>query len=201
MIYLQTTIAPRNADEYISLSKQPRKCKGASTLSKNRYRHHKRFHGYTPKSAQSAHRKGYKLLWTISPWVLSLAAAFGIYHYLTRAKAPGNEITTKSGLKYIDEVVGKGQSPSFGKTVVVHYTGTLQDGTKFDSSRDRGTPFEFPIGIGKVIKGWDEGVMTMKVGGKRKLIVPPELGYGSQPAGQIPPNSTLIFDVELLGVK
>jgi hypothetical protein len=197
MIYLQTTIAPRNADEYISLSKQPRECKGASTLSKNRHRHHKRFHGYTPKSAQSAHRKGYKLLWTLAPWALSLAAAFGIYHYLTRAKAPG----TESGLKYTDEVVGTGASPSPGKTVVVHYTGRLPDGTKFDSSVDRGTPFEFKIGVGQVIQGWDEGVMTMKVGGKRKLIVPPELGYGSKPAGQIPPNSTLIFDVELLGVK
>jgi peptidylprolyl isomerase len=170
-------------------------------LSKSRHRQHKKFHGYTPKSTQGAHRKGYKLLWTIAPWALSLAAAFGIYHYLTRAKAPGNEIATGSGLKYIDEVVGTGQSPSPGKMVVVHYTGTLQNGTKFDSSRDRGTPFEFPIGIGKVIKGWDEGVMTMKVGGKRKLIVPPELGYGSEPAGEIPPNSTLIFDVELLGVK
>jgi FKBP-type peptidyl-prolyl cis-trans isomerase len=166
-------------------------------LSKSRHRHHKRFHGYTPKSAQSAHRKGYQLLSIIAPWVLSLAAAFGIYHYLTRAKAPG----TESGLKYTDEVVGTGASPSPGKTVAVHYTGTLQDGTKFDSSRDRGTPFEFKIGMGEVIKGWDEGVMTMKVGGKRKLIVPPELGYGAKPNGPIPANSTLIFDVELLEVK
>jgi peptidylprolyl isomerase len=200
MIHLQTTIAWRNPGEYISSSK-PRECKGASTLSKNRHRHQKRFRGYTPKSAQSQQRKGYKLLVTIAPWVLSLAAAFGIYHYLTRAKAPGKEIPTGSGLKYIDEVVGTGVSPSFGKTVVVHYTGRLQDGTKFDSSVDRGTPFEFPIGMGKVIKGWDEGVMTMKVGGKRQLIIPPALGYGSQPAGKIPPNSTLIFDVELLAVK
>jgi FKBP-type peptidyl-prolyl cis-trans isomerase len=200
MIYLQTTIAWWNSDEYISSSK-PRECKGASTLSKSRHRHHKRFRGYTPKSAQGQQRKGYKLLWTIAPWVLSLAAAFGLYHYFTRANAPGKEITTASGLKYIDEVVGTGESPSPGKTVVVHYTGTLQNGTKFDSSRDRETPFEFLIGTGKVIKGWDEGVMTMKVGGKRKLIVPPELGYGPQGSGPIPPNSTLIFDVELLGVK
>jgi len=104
-------------------------------------------------------------------------------------------------LKYVDEVVGTGESPSPGKTVTVHYTGRLENGTKFDSSVDRGQPFEFIIGVGQVIKGWDEGVMTMKVGGKRKLIVPPDLGYGARRAGPIPPNSTLIFDVELLGVR
>jgi len=109
---------------------------------------------------------------------------------------------TGSGLKYVDEVVGTGESPSPGKFVRVHYTGRLENGTKFDSSVDRGQPFEFPIGVGRVIKGWDEGVMTMKVGGKRKLIIPPDLGYGAFGAGdRIPPNSTLIFDVELLGVR
>jgi len=113
----------------------------------------------------------------------------------------GQEITTETGLKYIDEVVGTGQSPSPGRTVTVHYTGWLENGTKFDSSLDRGQPFEFPIGFGRVISGWDEGVMTMKVGGKRKLIIPPELGYGSRDLGKIPPNSTLIFEVELLGVR
>ena len=111
------------------------------------------------------------------------------------------EVTNPSGLKYIDVVVGKGESPKSGQTVVVHYTGTLTDGTKFDSSKDRGTPFEFPIGVGRVIAGWDEGVATMKVGGVRKLIIPPILGYGSQDQGKIPPNSTLLFDVELLGIK
>jgi FKBP-type peptidyl-prolyl cis-trans isomerase len=113
----------------------------------------------------------------------------------------GSEIVTGSGLKYVDEVIGTGESPSPGRMVTVHYTGRLEDGTKFDSSVDKGRPFEFPIGTGRVIKGWDEGVMTMKVGGKRKLIVPPNLGYGAVPTGPIPANSTLIFEVELLGVR
>jgi ketosteroid isomerase-like protein len=112
------------------------------------------------------------------------------------------QMTTSSGLRYIDLKVGTGESPTSGQMVTVHYTGTLENGTKFDSSVDRCQPFTFPIGIGKVIKGWDEGVMTMKVGGKRRLIIPPELGYGSRGAGNvIPPNATLIFDVELLGLK
>lgn len=113
-----------------------------------------------------------------------------------------SEVTTASGLKYIDEVVGTGDSPKPGQNVTVHYTGTLENGTKFDSSVDRGQPLPFRIGTGAVIKGWDEGVMTMKVGGKRRLIVPPKLGYGA--AGfppSIPPNATLIFEVELLSVN
>lgn len=113
-----------------------------------------------------------------------------------------NEVTTPSGLKYIDEVVGTGPSPQKGQQVTVHYTGTLEDGKKFDSSRDRNQPFTFTIGIGQVIKGWDEGVMSMKVGGKRKLIIPSDLGYGSRGAPPaIPPNATLTFEVELLSVK
>jgi peptidylprolyl isomerase len=112
-------------------------------------------------------------------------------------------ITTKSGLKYIDIKVGKGASPKSGQDVTVHYVGTLMSGKKFDSSRDHGMPFTFPIGQGQVIRGWDEGVMTMKIGGVRKLIVPPELGYGANgtPGGPIPPNATLNFEVELLSVK
>jgi FKBP-type peptidyl-prolyl cis-trans isomerase len=114
----------------------------------------------------------------------------------------GNEVTTPSGLKYEDLTVGSGTQPSAGQTAVVHYTGWLTDGKKFDSSKDRGQPFSFPVGQGRVIKGWDEGVATMKVGGKRKLTIPANLGYGAQGAGGvIPPNATLVFEVELLDVK
>ncbi|HSO73513.1 MAG TPA: FKBP-type peptidyl-prolyl cis-trans isomerase [Blastocatellia bacterium] len=113
----------------------------------------------------------------------------------------GAEITTLSGLRYTDQVVGTGASPTSGKNVTVHYTGTLKDGTKFDSSVDRNQPFEFRIGTGSVIKGWDEGVMTMKAGGKRRLIVPANLAYGEKGRPGIPPNATLIFDVELLAVE
>ena len=115
-------------------------------------------------------------------------------------------VTTLSGLKNIDTKVGTGAEPKTGQTVTVHYTGWLYEngakGKKFDSSKDRGQPFQFKIGVGQVIPGWDEGVSTMKVGGKRTMIIPPDLGYGARGAGGvIPPGATLLFDVELLDVK
>ncbi len=111
-------------------------------------------------------------------------------------------VKTASGLDYIDVKVGTGAEAKAGQTVSVHYTGWLVNGTKFDSSKDRGQPFSFPLGGGRVIKGWDEGVAGMKIGGVRKLIIPSELGYGARGAGAvIPPNATLIFEVELLGVQ
>lgn len=122
------------------------------------------------------------------------------------AQSAAKAVTTASGLQIIDTKAGTGAAPRTGQTVVVHYTGWLYvngaKGKKFDSSVDRNEPFEFPVGAGRVIKGWDEGVGSMKVGGKRTLIIPPQLGYGAQGAGGvIPPNATLIFDVELLGLK
>jgi peptidylprolyl isomerase len=113
-----------------------------------------------------------------------------------------NTITTASGLQYRDVEVGTGESPKAGQQVTVHYTGTLTDGKKFDSSRDRNSPFTFIIGVGQVIRGWDEGVLSMKVGGRRILTIPADLGYGARGAGGvIPPNATLVFDVELLSVR
>lgn len=110
--------------------------------------------------------------------------------------------TTPSGLQYRDLVVGTGEDARTGATAVVHYTGWLEDGTKFDSSVDRGQTFDFVIGQGQVIKGWDEGVATMKVGGKRELIIPPDLAYGDRGAGSvIPPGATLKFEVELIALR
>ena len=138
----------------------------------------------------------------------SFTAALFAQAFIQEALAQTNStpITTPSGLQIIDTKVGTGPSPRTGQICVMHYTGWLYEngkkGKKFDSSVDRGEPFEFPIGTHRVIAGWDEGVATMKVGGKRTLIIPPELGYGARGAGgAIPPNATLMFDVELLGIK
>ena len=138
--------------------------------------------------------------------VLLALVLFGAAATAASAQTQGKTMTTASGLQITDTKVGTGAQPQTGQTCVMHYTGWLYDngtkGAKFDSSLDRGEPFEFAIGQGQVIKGWDEGVATMKVGGKRTLIIPPQLGYGARGAGGvIPPNATLIFDVELLGVK
>ena len=123
-----------------------------------------------------------------------------------QAQETGKMTTTPSGLEIEDTKIGTGASPTTGQICVMHYTGWLYEngakGKKFDSSLDRGQPFEFPIGQGHVIRGWDEGVATMKVGGARTLIIPPALGYGARGAGGvIPPNATLLFEVELLAVK
>ena len=136
---------------------------------------------------------------------LAVAAVVGAFTPAS-AQTTGKPMTTASGLQIVDTKPGTGASPRAGQTCVMHYTGWLYEngakGKKFDSSVDRGQPFEFPIGVGRVIKGWDEGVSTMKVGGKRTLIIPPELGYGARGApGAIPPNATLMFDVELLSIK
>ena len=146
-----------------------------------------------------------KKVWPLFLALLLLAACSGGTTGAPAASkeaAVNQQVTTASGLKYIDNVVGTGPVAEKGKKVTVHYTGTLKDGQKFDSSLDRGQPFTFTLGGGQVIKGWDEGVAGMKVGGKRRLIIPAELGYGARGAGGvIPPNAELTFDVELLNVQ
>ena len=152
------------------------------------------------KAAQDCNRAAHTI---VIVCVLTLATTTSGCSIFRRSKG-GTEITTASGLKYIDVVVGTGATPQKGQTVTVHYTGTLENGKKFDSSYDHpgAQPSDFPIGVGSLIKGWDEGIITMKVGGKRRLIIPPNLGYGQ--IGRppvIPGDSTLIFDIELLAVS
>ena len=132
-----------------------------------------------------------------------LLALFGIFLLpLVGHAAEEAMVKTPSGLQYTDLVVGQGRVAHAGETATVHYTGTLVDGTKFDSSKDRNNPFSFKLGAGRVIKGWDEGVEGMKIGGTRKLVIPAQLGYGARGAGStIPPNATLIFEVELLDLR
>ena len=177
----------------------------ASNQQKERFhlsntRNSKKGRGYVPKSAVSGKKTGDKTNLAIGLVILALIVGFGVYYFWFSGSS-GSEITTPSGLKYTDEVVGTGGSPSPGKQVTVHYTGKLENGKQFDSSVGR-EPFTFTIGKSQVIKGWDEGVMSMKIGGKRKLIIPANLGYGARgSAPDIPPNATLYFDVELLDVK
>lgn len=125
----------------------------------------------------------------------------GTDSYTNEVQVNSNKETATDTLQVEDITVGTGKEVQSGDTIKIHYTGTLLDGTKFDSSYDRGEPFETQIGVGQVIKGWDEGVVGMKVGGKRKLVIPPDLAYGDQQVSIIPPNSTLVFEVELVGIQ
>jgi peptidylprolyl isomerase len=133
---------------------------------------------------------------------LSLTACSALIRPGGDTTSDSSMVKTASGLQYQDISQGTGAPPQRGQTVSVHYTGWLADGKKFDSSRDRGQPLEFPLGAGRVIKGWDEGLSTMRVGGKRRLVIPPDLGYGAQGSPPvIPPNATLTFEVELLQAR
>ncbi|MEP6921804.1 MAG: FKBP-type peptidyl-prolyl cis-trans isomerase [bacterium] len=151
------------------------------------------------KTASSGKNRNMRTVAIVLVAVLALGAV--AYIFMHRGGSGGTEVTTASGLKYTDLVEGTGATPQRGQTVTVNYTGTLENGKKFDSSFDHGRPADFRIGVGQVIKGWDEGLMTMKVGGKRKLVIPGNLGYPQGRPPDIPPNSTLVFDIELLGVK
>jgi peptidylprolyl isomerase len=138
---------------------------------------------------------------TIVPQNSAIITPQPVNNQATSGANMDNYLTQPDGLKILDEKLGEGAQVKSGDTVTVNYVGTLENGTKFDSSYDRNAPFTTQIGVGQVIKGWDEGIVGMQVGGKRKLIIPASLGYGSQGAGSIPPNSTLIFEVELMAIK
>lgn len=153
------------------------------------------------RAARAKRRNQQRLIIIVSVFVI-IGAIAAIVYFKSKSNQPAGELTTTaSGLQYQDLTVGTGQEAKTGDTVSVHYVGTLEDGTKFDSSRDRNEPFQVTIGAGNVIKGWEEGLVGMRVGGTRKLIVPPELGYGNQAVGDvIPANATLIFEIELLSI-
>ena len=161
--------------------------------------------GVSSRSTYSSKNKPNQMTKAIAFLIIAALAVAAVLFIIFRGgggSTPGSEVTTASGLKYIDEVVGTGVSPKTGQNVTVHYTGTLVDGTKFDSSVDKGQPYKFRLGVDPVIQGWVEGLMTMKAGGKRRLIIPAELGYGaSGNPPKIPPNATLLFEVELLSVN
>jgi peptidylprolyl isomerase len=184
---------------------------GECILPKSRKRKIKR--GGTSSRASYAPRgKSRKTKFIVIAIIAALAIATGVF-LLAGSSGPnqppassgpvGVEVTTPSGLKYVDEKIGDGPSPQRGQQVTVHYTGKLENGTRFDSSRDKGQPMTYRIGITPMVPGWAEGIMTMKVGGKRKLILPPQLGYGAagEPRAGIPPNATILFDIELLDIK
>ena len=144
----------------------------------------------------------FKKSWSVTAVLLIFPLILAACGGQDESQTEENIMTTASGLQYIEVEAGTGATPKAGDTVAVHYTGTLEDGTKFDSSYDRGQPFEFVLGRGQVIAGWDEGIALMQVGGKARLIIPPELAYGNRAVGGvIPANSTLIFEVELVEIN
>jgi peptidylprolyl isomerase len=162
----------------------------------------KRPRGSYPVSNSAPSKKNNQQIRLIAIGAVAILAIATVTYVIANRVRGGTEITTPSGLKYTDLRVGSGDSPRKGQTVVVNYLGTLENGKKFESSYDNNQPAEFQIGVGRVIKGWDEGLMTMKVGGKRKLVIPSALGYGPMGrAPNIPGNSTLVFEVELVGLK
>jgi FKBP-type peptidyl-prolyl cis-trans isomerase FkpA len=144
---------------------------------------------------------GFRLpVFLVGSWIILLIMF--VLNPLSGKAAEEAMVTAASGLRYVDLVAGSGREAHAGESAIVHYTGKLTNGTQFDSSKDRNEPFSFRLGAGHVIKGWDEGIEGMKIGGIRKLVIPPQLGYGSRGAGSaIPPDATLIFEVELLDLR